>query len=109
MASRIIESHCARQFLAFAFIFGKNPQLGVCRSALQNDRAALFRLLAAGECFGIRRGQFQNATEQVANCDRAGSRCKSALCAIALSAPFVFHSNSAIDYIDTGIVFAMGV
>jgi len=95
--------------LAFALVFGKNTQLGICRSTLQDDRAALFRLLAAGESFRIHRSQVQNPIKQVTNCDITGPRCKGTLCAVALGAPFVFHSDSPIDNVDIGIVVRMGV
>ncbi len=53
-------------FSALALIFGKNPQLRIRRGALHNDRAALFEMLAAGQCFGFCRGQLQNAVKQFA-------------------------------------------
>src|SRR5262245_63268286 len=81
-------------FLAVALIFRENPQLRIRRSAFQNDRAALFEMLATGERVGFCCGEFKNPIEQIADRYGARSRYKRTLHAVALSAPFVLHRRS---------------
>jgi hypothetical protein len=47
-----VESRCARQCPRLGVHFRQKYAI-VCRSALQEDRAALFHLLAAGELYGF--------------------------------------------------------
>src|SRR5215469_6656728 len=91
-------------FLALALIFSENPQLRIRRGAFENDRAALFEMLVAGKRVSFCRGEFENPIEEIANRNRARSRHKRALHAVALSAPFVFDRYRPIDDIDVSIV-----
>ena len=91
-------------FLTVALIFSEDPQLRIRRSAFQNNRTALFEMLATGKRVGFCRGHFEDSIEQIADRYRARSRYKRALHAIALSAPFVLHRYGPVDDIDVSIV-----